>query len=218
MSATQVDPEAIAAARTRGEATEPEPVEQPEPPAPEPEPEEPEEQPEPVREPEEPEAAVAVVELGEGEPSRKQLRDLDSEQRRHIARVQTIMGGYVAGFEECEHCSGIGLVPPGPKPQTHEFFKACATCAGFGEVLTGSRRAGQESRDCPGCAGRGYVEKLDGQGMPLAVGGGAAGALDGRTPPAPLTEASRPAEAPAADGFGVPSWMGDPRLGNPSGY
>lgn len=150
---------------------------------------------------------------GEAEPSRKQLAALDAEQRRHVGRVQSIMGGYVAGFEECEHCAGIGLVPPGPKPQTHEHFRACETCAGFGEVLTGSRRAGNESRDCPGCGGRGYVEALDESGMPLA--GRPAGTVAGGSASAPAQgpgDGSNGQPASAADRFGVPAWMGDPNL------
>lgn len=167
------------------------------------------------REPEgdaEPELATPVD--ASGEPAPMQLKSLDREQARHEARVHAIMGVYVAGFETCQACSGVGLVPPGPKPQSHEFFIACETCAGFGQVKTGSLRAGNEARDCPACKGRGYLEALDASGVPIA---------DQNRPALAASAApvAAPPEAPNGNGaaetagvtFGTPAWMGDTSLG-----
>lgn len=157
---------------------------------------------------------LAAAEGPLGEPTEKQLRDLERAVQRHLERVRTIMGGHVAGFEECDKCGGYGLTPPGPQPQTHEWFVACPTCEGFGQVLTGSLREGQQSRDCPQCKGRGYLEALGANGAPLADGGTPAGAAP---PAAPQLE---PPAAPPADGangaglqYGTPSWMGDASIG-----
>lgn len=150
-----------------------------------------------------------------GEPSEKQLRDLERQTDRHIERVRTIMGGHVAGFDVCDTCGGVGLTPPGPRPQEHPYFKACETCAGFGQVKTGSLRGGNEARDCPACKGRGYLEALDAQGQPLAN--------QPTTPPAPVivpqpelnavSPPVAPQAAPAEPHFGTPTWMGDPGIG-----
>jgi hypothetical protein len=147
------------------------------------------------------------------EPTDKQWRELGKENERHEAAVHRIMGEFVAGFETCDGCGGSGLTPPGPPapaPKPHEWFKTCDTCNGFGQVLTGSLRAGNEARDCPTCLGRGYLEALDEQGAPLAGANGA------QSPPVELSPVPNGAGAvaPAAgDRFGVPSWMGDPNLG-----
>jgi hypothetical protein len=149
-----------------------------------------------------------------GEPTTQQLGKLEREQARHEARVREIMGGHVAGFEPCDHCGGVGLVPPGPRPQTHEWFKACETCNGFGEVLTGSQREGQQSRDCPTCKGRGYLEALTDDGTPLASS--STGPQPIPTPtlePVALEPATNGAAAPRPARFGTPAWMGDPSIG-----
>lgn len=168
------------------------------------------------REPEdddEPEQPAAGEELGE--PSQEQLRKLEREQERHEKRVREVMGAHVAGFEPCEHCGGVGLLPPGPKPQTHENYKPCETCNGFGRVLTGSQRPGNEDVDCPSCRGRGYLERLDANGQPIVAQVPSAAAIA----PAPVAPvALEPAElngAKQGEGtWGVPAWMGDPNLGS----
>lgn len=148
-----------------------------------------------------------------GEPTDKQLRDLDRENERHAESVRRIMGAFAVGLEPCRECGGLGFGAPGPKPQPHDFFQTCETCAGFGQVLTGSLRAGQEARDCPACMGRGYLEQLDPAGAPLAPQPG--------TPPAPIVTPAPAQLEPTGNGeqpttaprFGVPSWMGDPAIG-----
>ena len=71
-----------------------------------------------------------------GEPSEKQLRQLDTAIRAHERKVRGIMGAHVADFEACDTCGGMGLTPK-VAPRTHPWFKACDTCNGFGSILTG---------------------------------------------------------------------------------
>lgn len=126
------------------------------------------------------------------EPTDRQLKSLDSEQRRHEERVRAIMGSFVEGFVACATCAGVGMVPQGPAPKTHEDFRACEICNGFGEVLTGSRNPQHVSTSCPRCGGRGYLE---------------------RTATAQPVSAPQPAPASPQDEWGTPSWMGDPSVG-----
>lgn len=153
-----------------------------------------------------------------GEPSKAQLREFDAEQERHEQELRRIMGAYVEGFVACDHCSGIGLVPPSPQPRTHPWFVACRTCAGYGNVLTGSLDPGHESVACPECGGRGYLEAVNSAGTPLAEVAKAAGGL----PPLAPSSAAELADAGANGhtggelepaGFARPTWMGDPSLG-----
>lgn len=157
----------------------------------------------------------APAEQPPGEPTDKELRALDREQTRHVAKVHEIMGAHVAGFAECEKCGGLGLMPPGPQPRSHEYFIACPTCNGYGEVFTGSLRAGRESTDCPGCGGSGYLEKLDGNGVPLSQGGNSAAAPPSAPPPPELVpvDGQQP-QTVTPPTYGRPAWMGDPSIGS----
>lgn len=161
-----------------------------------------------------PPAPTPAAEPLAAEPSDKQLRQLDTQTQRHQAKVREIMGHFVADFEECAHCAGYGLAPPGPEPQSHRFFKTCETCLGFGQVKTGSLREEHVARDCPRCKGRGYLEAIGADGTPLVDGGEGS--------PAPVTtpagaDAQQPQPAsPAGAGeltFGTPAWMGDTTIG-----
>lgn len=167
------------------------------------------------REPEpEPEPAPQPTEPPSGEPTDKQFRALARESDRHAAKVREIMGPFAEGMVECERCSGMGLAPAGPEPQTHAFFKQCDTCAGFGLVLTGSARQGHESRDCPECRGRGYLEALSESGAPLAEAGPQASAPGPSLAPTIIVPPAEPERNGHAEPrFGVPSWMGDPGIG-----
>lgn len=148
------------------------------------------------------------------EPSSKQLRELVKENERHVAAVSKIMGGFVDGFEPCEKCDTLGLQPPGPKPRTHSFFKACETCAGFGQVLTGSLEAQYQAVACPDCGGRGYLEAMVDNTPAVEV---VKQLREQRAAaPRPLEPvALAPVVEPAGGEvtFGRPSWMGDPGLG-----
>lgn len=149
-----------------------------------------------------------------GEPSAKQLRDLERETDRHLEKVKTIMGGHVAGFDVCDACGAVGLTPPGPRPQSHENYKACPTCQGFGQIKTGSLRGGHEAADCPTCKGSGYLIRRE---DPNA--GAANGAQIVPVPYVPTAEGHELAPPPAApptppaEQWEAATWMGDPSLG-----
>lgn len=147
------------------------------------------------------------------EPTDEQLAALDAENRRHEAKLHEVMGAFIAGFEPCEQCAGSGLAPPNPAPVGNPNYRTCSTCRGWGQVLTGSIRSGNEVTDCPDCRGRGYVERLDSSGAPLGS----------TAPPPAISVAPPPAELDAggiaearpeqeAERWGVPSWMGDPTV------
>jgi hypothetical protein len=147
------------------------------------------------------------------EPTPKQLRALDTEVTRHLDEVHSIMGHHVEGFVPCEYCGSVGLTPP-TAPRPHDNFRPCATCNGHGEVLTGSKREGYQSRQCPDCRGRGYLEKMVG-GQPVSPDGPpVANEPTGAplVPPVPVL-AGGDNGAGGEQSYGVPSWMGDPNLG-----
>lgn len=152
------------------------------------------------------------------EPGKDQLRELDAELEHFRERTHAIMGPFVDGMVDCEHCNGLGIRPPDPEPRSHPWFKTCPTCSGYGQVLTGSRDEQHLGVNCPRCAGRGYLEGLDQAGTPLselaATPGGltmATAAAAGELEPAqwPVDPASE--HVPAT--HGAPAWMGDPSIG-----
>lgn len=163
------------------------------------------------------EAAPPATTTGEAEsaePTVKQLKDLDKENTRHVETVHRIMGSFVAGFVACEKCDTLGLEPPGPKPRSHDFFQACATCNGYGQVLTGSLEAQFSSINCPDCGGRGYLEMLV-DNTPAAE---LVKQLRAQRATAPQVDLAAPPVLPAAApahevSFGRPAWMGDPTVG-----
>jgi DNA-directed RNA polymerase subunit RPC12/RpoP len=148
------------------------------------------------------------------EPSAKQLRDLAKENDRHVEAVRKIMGGFVEGFVGCEKCDTIGLEPPGPKPRSHDFYQACATCNGFGQVLTGSLEAQYAAIACPDCGGRGFLEAMV-DNTPAAELVKQLRAQRAAAPAAPELVQPIVPQAPAGGEvtFGRPTWMGDPQLG-----
>jgi hypothetical protein len=149
-----------------------------------------------------------------GEPTPRQLRSFEAELIRHDKRVREIMGAHVAGFEACETCGGAGIMPPGPRPHTHEWFHVCQTCGGFGELVTGSLRPGHTSRECHDCKGRGYLEALTEQGLALAGDAPNAGNPAAFAPmPAVGAEGGNGSEPARVASYGTPSWMGDTSIG-----
>lgn len=168
-----------------------------------------------AREPE-PEPRPAADDSAEdlGEPLPRQLRDLERQVTKHEEKIREIMGGHVAGFGPCSHCGGVGLEQPGPQPQTHVNYIPCPTCLGFGQVLTGSLRDGNTERDCPMCAGLGFLEALNEQGVPLSEAARANGGAEQRPPetlqpPQPV----QPGHVAPETRYGRPAWMGDPTIG-----
>ena len=149
-----------------------------------------------------------------GEPTAKQIKALETQAERHLEKVRTIMGGHVAGFDVCPECGAVGLVPPGPRPQSHEDYKACPTCAGFGQIKTGSLRGGHEAADCPTCKGAGYlIRRVDPNAT--AANGATAPVVPFVAQPESHELAPPPAAptTPAAETWEAATWMGDPTLG-----
>jgi hypothetical protein len=100
----------------------------------------------------------------------------------------------------------IGFLLPGfTEQKTHEDFTRCMTCNGYGTVLTGSSKAGEETRPCPDgrCKGRGYWERAHAQPAPPPQ----VPQLTGPTAYETTGGANGSAEWGEA-----PAWMGDPRL------
>ena len=112
---------------------------------------------------------------------------------------------------QCAVCNGLGFdLGAGsaePAYREHEQYRGCGDCDGLGLVLTGSQVPGQDTRECPGCLGRGYVERLPDvagvdNGEPRY---GSPAWLGSAQPKAPPTT--------AAPGGNVQPWQGDPTIG-----
>lgn len=157
---------------------------------------------------------ASAQEQENGEPDPKRLRALERAIGDHLDRVREVMGPFVAGFDPCGVCGGVGLMPPEPEVRENPNFRACPTCNGYGVVKTGARNEAHFTRACPDCAGRGYQERLDPSGAPIVAAPGAAPATAPAPTPAPLEPSGDGNGAePDAPRFGTPSWMGDPNLG-----
>lgn len=86
----------------------------------------------------------------------------------------------------------IGFMFPGMlEVKPNEQFKACRTCNGHGQVLTGSLAEGKQTADCPRCKGLGYLIRDE---TPTAANG--------------VEPSADNADDPDA-GFSAPTWMGD---------
>lgn len=159
-------------------------------------------------------ALEAVAPPPQGEPTAKQLKELDKANERHVAAVRGIMGAFVDDFVPCAKCDSMGLEPAAPQPKAHDFFRACGTCNGYGRVLTGSLDEQNADVACPDCGGRGYLEMLldNTPAVELVKQLRAQRATVQQGDLAPPVAAPQP--APALDvGFGRPAWMGDPTVG-----
>jgi hypothetical protein len=96
----------------------------------------------------------------------------------------------------------LGFVLPGFNAlKPNDKFVRCDTCNGHGKVLTGAVNQENALADCPRCAARGYLEKLEpiAQPQPQPV-------LTG--PTAPVTPQTGNGQAE----YGVPAWMGNPEV------
>ena len=90
----------------------------------------------------------------------------------------------------------IGFMVPGVLAlKANEKYRRCPVCNGHGAVLTGSIADGKQTADCPRCAGRGYLERLENPTPPTAEQANGTGTGDDDA------------------AFGVPAWMGDPNIG-----
>ena len=158
--------------------------------------------------------AQASTELAEPTPA--MLKRLAAETDRHLANVAKIMGGFVDGFVICDKCDALGLTEPAPPARTHEFYAACQTCNGYGQVLTGSLEQQYAAVACPDCLGRGYLEALLDNTPATAI---VAEVREQRRTavqqPVAVVQIPTPA-APAGElEYGRPAWMGDPSVGTP---
>jgi hypothetical protein len=138
----------------------------------------------------------------------ERFKRLDSESKRHLTRVQTIMGENFEGAEPCPMCISPGVVFPfNPDDegdaerraivldyfalgignlQTARDAVECPDCDGLGQVLTGSKRASWEVKDCSTCGGKGWVEPT---------------VLQARTDAGSATMATPPGIPPPSPGF-----------------
>lgn len=148
-------------------------------------------------------------------PTPQMLGALDDAKVQHVQHVHAIMGGFVEGFEPCDKCDALGLVPPAPPARGHEFFKPCPTCNGYGQLMTGSLSEQYAAIECVDCGSRGYLERMvdftpaSELVKQLREQRAAVTIPDVAAPPAALV-----ADTSAGDGFGRPSWMGDPGIGS----
>lgn len=124
----------------------------------------------------------------------EQVMQLETAQANYEKRVRKIMGPDVP-LTVCEACDGMGLVPPGglemPEFRQHAEYRPCDACAGYGQVLTGSKVPGSDIAKCPDCQGWGFLSRDT-----------------GHLPHEPAGESPQ-----NGDGYGAPTWMGDPSIG-----
>jgi hypothetical protein len=139
-----------------------------------------------------PEPDPSPVPAPEPASEEAQMKAMGREYDRHAKALERIIGEDFAMLAPCDHCGGLGFAPP-VTLRPHKNFRACETCNGFGDVLTGSRKEGNATQPCPVCAGRGYLERLEQPAAPLA-------------PQQPNGPQPQPE-------YGVPSWMGNPQVG-----
>lgn len=126
-------------------------------------------------------------------PTPEQVEKLEKEHDRHHKALERIMGPAFSMFHECEACEGQGITvgEPAPQLQTNDRYKVCGSCSGYGVVLTGAINESNRVVSCPGCAGRGFLERLT---PPQAA-------------PTPNVEMTQTPEE-----YGTPAWMGDPDI------
>jgi hypothetical protein len=136
---------------------------------PEPEPDTPEPEPEPEPQP--------------APPSEKELaalgKKIDAENDRHAKRLQELYGAMWTDLRPCPLCDAEGHLMPLPVEErdpaqvaaVHEALgeheqpelveardtEECEHCAGYGLVLTRSKREEHLVKNCATCDGRGYI-------------------------------------------------------------
>jgi len=167
-------------------------------------------------------AAESEGEVKTGEPAAEQVDEPAAEQVDEPAaeqvddglsmeaqadRLGELMDGFETGLRELFGVAeplvpvpmdgALGFMLPGAlELKEHAKFRRCSTCNGHGVVVTGSLADGKQTADCPRCAGRGYLEKLE--------------TLEGNDA---ASETAGNGAADADAGYGVPKWMGDPGVG-----
>jgi len=99
---------------------------------------------------------------GEGleEPTDAMIAELQAACNDHHDHVHQIMGPFVAEFQPCETCNGIGLAyptPSAPKLEMKAGTQECPVCKGAGELGLPSKRDGFQVEGCENCNGKGWV-------------------------------------------------------------
>ena len=119
---------------------------------------------EPTPDEQEDEAAEAgeLEPTPESEPevnSDAQTKAIVSELGRHERAWAKLNGLEPEDLNACPTCEGVGFtMEPQPKIATAEYTRRCSTCNGYGEVLSGSLRQGNETVKCLTCQGMGYED------------------------------------------------------------
>jgi hypothetical protein len=176
---------------------------------------EPEQEPEPDADAAAEEAEAEEQAAAEEEQARSGAERSDKQTQQMFDRAVRAFGQslrVVFGVEELTPASTpgvIGFLLPGfTEQKAHEDFTRCLTCNGYGAVLTGSSKAGEETRPCPDgrCKGRGYWERLHTPPLPPPVVAGVTG---------PTAYEQPPAGNGSQEWGEAPAWMGDPRIAAP---
>jgi hypothetical protein len=167
---------------------------------------EPEPGPDPEEEAEEEQLAAEEAQARSGaERSDKQTQQMFDRAMRTFHDTLCVVFE-VADVSPASAPGVVGFLLPGfTEQKTHADFTRCQTCNGYGSVLTGSSKAGEETRPCPDgrCKGRGYWERATApppQPMPVSPVTG------------PTAFTGQPVENGSQEWGEAPAWMGDPRL------
>jgi len=173
----------------------------------------------------EPEAAAEAAPAPRSQKEIEQsAKKLEAEAERHAKRVAEIMGDdfsllvpspvdWTPGFifnvpemlpspEQVAEFDAILGRAQGADFLPAEDAEACAKCNALGQVLTGSRAAGQETKLCVSCNGAGWVTKQIPYTPPVLVANGTGTGINA----APV-----PNQPIAADRYGRP--YGHPHYG-----
>lgn len=158
----------------------------------------------------EPEPEAQAPELPTFDP-----KQLEAEQKRHERALEKVFGG-LEGFDTCESCGGIGIIPqglePAPEPKQNPTLTTCDHCDGLGVMLTGSRNPQYVTMPCTTCTGTGYRDRAA-IAAQQQVDAMPAPAPYTPPPPAPTWDAAR---GVYVDHLGQP--LGQPAPVMPPGY
>jgi DnaJ-class molecular chaperone len=93
------------------------------------------------------------------EASQVQLQKADSANRTYMRKLDSILGED-ENRHECTACNGLGVTwgdPESPTDLQHPAeYVACARCAGYGVVESGSKHPDYAVVVCTDCSGKGY--------------------------------------------------------------
>lgn len=160
--------------------------------------------PEEEAEAEDGEAEQAEAKAGTGRSDKQTQAMFDRAVSAFRAKLADVFE--VDDVEPSQTPGVIGFLLPGfTEHKTHSNFQRCPTCNGWGRILTGSIREGEQEADCPDprCRGRGYWRKADVPAPPPTPVAQVTG---------PTVFAGQPQQRNGAEEWETPTWMGDPNL------